>query len=81
MKLISVYDKVAQAHLNLATVRTSGEGIRQFEQECQNPQSPFYKNPNDFILKEVADYDELTATITPHEKHIILAIASDFKQS
>lgn len=80
MKLITVYDTKAQAHLMVATVRTSAEGIRQFESECKNSSSQFYKHPNDFVLKEIASYDEITAEIIPIIPHNILCTASDFKE-
>lgn len=80
MKLVTVYDTKAQAHLQLATVRTTAEGLRHFETECKNPNSQFNKYPADFVLKEVADYDELTGIISPYESHKILATAIDFKE-
>ena len=80
MKLVAVYDTKAQAHLHIATLRTSGEAIRQFESVCKNPESQFAQHPSDFILKELAEYDEITGLITPHEIPTILATASEFVQ-
>ncbi len=78
MKLVSVYDTKAQAFLHIATTRTSAEAIRQFESAAQDPKSQFNQFPNDFILYELAEYNELTAEITPHAKHLHLAVAADF---
>ena len=50
MKVFTVYDSKAQAHLNPFTMRTKGEAIRSFEQECKNPESSFAKFPSDFTL-------------------------------
>lgn len=80
MKLISVHDVKAKAFLQIATVRTPGEGIRQFESVCRDPKTQFAQFPSDFVLVELADYDELTGIITPHETHRILATASEFIQ-
>ena len=78
MKLFSVQDTKAQAFMNPAAYRTSAEAIRSFQGSCQDPQTSFAKFPSDFILFEIAEWDELTGTLTPHEKPRSLATASEF---
>lgn len=78
MKLISVKDVVAAAFLQPITVRTSAEAIRLFENQIKEPTSQFAKNPSDFILYEIADFNELTGTITPLPQPHSLATASQF---
>ena len=77
MKVFTVYDSKAQAHLNPFTMRTKGEAIRSFEQECKNPESSFAKFPSDFTLLSIADWDEETGELKP-EAHSVLASASEF---
>lgn len=77
MILVNVFDLKAQAHLNIATLRTKGEAIRQFEEICKTSDSMFAKHPSDFVLKKVAEYDEVSGIVTPVE-HEVLATASEF---
>lgn len=79
MILVSVYDTKAAAHLNIATLRTPAEAIRQFEQAARDPKSQFYQFPSDFVLKQVGEYDEFSGIVTP-VPHSILATASEFQQ-
>lgn len=79
MILVSVYDTKAKAHLNIATLRTPDEAIRQFEQASRDPKSQFAQFPSDFILKKLADYDEFSGEIKPC-LHVTLATASEFSQ-
>lgn len=80
MILVSVYDTKALAHLNIATLRTKAEAIRQFESAVKDPKSQFNQHPSDFVLKHVADYNEISGEVTPIP-HAILATASEFSQS
>ena len=80
MKLVSVYDSKAQAHLNVSVTRTSAEAIRQFESACKNKESSFNQYPQDFILKEIGVWDEITGLLSPLDAPIILATASEFVQ-
>lgn len=79
MILVSVYDTKAKAHLNIATLRTQAEAIRQFESACRDPKSQFAQFPSDFILKQVANYDEISGIVEPIP-HANLATAAEFTQ-
>ena len=73
MILVAVYDTKAEAHLHIATLRTSAEAIRQFESVVKTPESQFNKNPSDYVLKQLADYDELTGQIIAYDIPKILS--------
>jgi len=78
MKIFSVKDIKANAHIAPMTMRTAAEAIRSFEQECKNPESNFFKFPTDYILLELSDWDEREGKLTPHQAPIILGTASEF---
>lgn len=79
MKLIVVQDIKAQAYLTPITVRTIEEGIRLFSNQTKDPQSAFHKNPEDYVLHHVGDYNELNGEIKPCAPHAI-ATASQLLQ-
>lgn len=78
LKMVSVYDIKAQAFLSPQTVRTTAEGCRLFENACADQNSNFFRFPSDFVLYELAEWDELTGSIYPYEKPQTLATASDY---
>lgn len=80
MKLVAVQDTVAKAFLSPITVRTTQEGLRVFETAVKNPDHSFHKNPSDFVLFELAEFDETTGVIKPYDKHILLSTASQHLQ-
>lgn len=80
MILIAVQDIKASAFLNPITVRTTAEGIRQFESQVKNKESLFHAHPSDFILFALGEYNELTGEIKPYEQIRTLATATEFIQ-
>lgn len=77
MKVFSVYDSKAEAHLNPFPMKTTGEALRAFESACKNPDSQFNKFPSDYTLKEIAVWDEITGSISSIQ-HAVIANASEY---
>ena len=80
MKLISVKDTKADAYLNPVVVRTTAEGLRMFEAQTNDKSTMSHKHPSDFILCELADWDEISGTISTYDSPKILAVGTDFIQ-
>lgn len=78
MKLVTVYDTKAQAHLGVHVARTTAEALRQFESSCKSPDSNFYKFPSDFILFELGEFDEVTGKLTPYDDKRSIATSAEF---
>lgn len=60
----AVYDRKIQMFDSPFTVRHVGEAIREFELVQKNTETKFGKNPEDFELYKIGDYDERSAAIT-----------------
>lgn len=78
MKIFSVHDSKASAHLPPFYARTKGEAIRAFETTCKDPTSQFYLYPTDFTLVELGEFNEITAEIKSLAIPINLSHASEF---
>ena len=57
-RLFSIYDVKAQVYLVPFTEKTIGSAIRLFAHSCQNPDTLFYKHPEDFTLFHLGDFDD-----------------------
>lgn len=63
-KVVVVFDKKTALYENPSTVRHLGEAIRQWDfirKDKENPHNRIAKNPEDFDLYHIADYDDETA--------------------
>lgn len=76
--ILAVYDNKAECFLPIYTAPTTGVGVRMFEEQCQNPESPFYRHPTDFVLFELGEIDLLLGVIQDHERNINLGMAQNF---
>lgn len=67
--VIAVYDKKIGLFDQPFTVRHNGEAIREWDIVRKNPETKFGKNPEDFDLFQIGNYDEVTGAfenLTPH---------------
>lgn len=79
-KIFSVHDSKTQAYAYPFINRTAGEALRNFEISCRDENSNLNKFPSDFNLVELGEFDELTGSLIPHEKPLILSNASEYIQ-
>lgn len=80
MKLITIQDIKAECFLPVQTFKTKVDGIRAFETAVNNPDSQFNKYPEDFIMHEIGDFDELTGITKIHDRTIVIATAAELLQ-
>jgi len=75
-KIVAVYDSKAGFYMNPIVVKSIGEGERSFANEVNNPQSMLCRNPEDFGLYLVGEYDPITGIIIPEQqpKQLLLAL-------
>lgn len=73
--LCALYDRVTEAYAPIMTTHTRGEAIRSFRTECQNQESPINRNPTDYELHALGNYNEVTGEIIPFKE--IIARAED----
>lgn len=59
-KVIAVYDKKTALYDAPFSVRHIGEAIREWETITKDPKTKFGKNPEDFDLFQISEYDDTT---------------------
>lgn len=71
--VIAVFDKKIGLFDNPFVVRKNGEAIREWEHVTQDKSNRYGKNPEDYDLYQIANYDEATGAIVAIQPHIQLA--------
>lgn len=67
MNIYSIRDDKAEMFSNPMYQRNNAVAIRTFEQACQDPESQFRANPEDYSLWHVGEWHAETGIITPLE--------------
>lgn len=82
LKIFTIHDAKSEAYLTPIYFRTKGEAIRAFTATVNDETSNFSKNPEDFTLFELGEYDDCKAKLSPHLTAIPIGKALEFvKQS
>lgn len=63
MNLYSVYDAAMQLYMAPFAAHNNGHALRMFVDTVNNPESMFYKHPDDFTLDHIGTFDEKTGEI------------------
>lgn len=58
LKAFTVYDLKAEFYMKPFFCLATGEAVRSFADAINDPQSPFYKHPDDYTLYEIGTFDE-----------------------
>lgn len=78
-KVFGIYDGKACAFLQpLLFMNTPGEAIRMFESAVNDEKSMMNKYPQDFILFEIAEYDDNTGRFKSYDINKNLGCAIDY---
>lgn len=77
--IVSVYDSMVNEYVKPGAVDTTGNAIRGFQQEANNPESNIFKYPDQYTLFHVADFDTDTGVFTPLQTPKSLGLALNFK--
>lgn len=75
LQMFTVYDTAVEAYMTPFFMRSKGEAIRSFEAACKDPEHNFAKNPTDFVLFYLGEYDDETGQITQDNPPISLGTA------
>lgn len=65
--LFAVRDLKAEYFNRPMSMRTVGEALRAFQDECRSPDSALSAHPEDYVLYQVGEYDQVTGKIVPME--------------
>lgn len=78
LKVFSVYDAKIKSFMRPFVDQHTGSALRSFEEACKEPTSPFSKFASDFVLHEIATFNDETGVLTAHNPLIRQAAAIDF---
>lgn len=67
MMLYAVHDKAVNAFLPPFACRARGEAMRSFVDACTDVRHAFNKHADDYVLYELAAFDEGSGLIYPHD--------------
>lgn len=70
LKLFAIYDTKAEAYMTPFYLATKGMALRVFADCCNDPDHNFGKNPEDYVLFELGEFDANTG------KHEMLRAAT-----
>ncbi|WNK14339.1 MAG: nonstructural protein [Microvirus sp.] len=79
-KLFTIRDAAAGIYMSVWSTPTTAMAIRSFAEECTNQQSPMSKNPTDYELFEIGEFDNETGMVIETIPRSI-ARATDYKDS
>lgn len=73
LSVLAVFDRKTASFDNPFTLLHPGEGIRQFEHLMKDTNTKFGKNPEDFVLMKIGEFDISLGTFQNVSPHINLA--------
>ncbi len=73
------YDNKAKAYTPPFFIRSRGEAVRSFADQCNKPDNMFHDHPEDFVLYQVGVYDDTTGILEKIEPFENLGLASQYK--
>lgn len=77
-KVFGVYDSKAEAYLQPWFAITAGAAIRAFSDAVNEGKSPLCKHPEDYILYELADFDDATGDFVRDGNVKMLGVGSSY---
>lgn len=80
MKLFCIRDSKAEIYNTPFVQKSHGEAERTFSRLANEPDQLICRNPEDFDLFFLGEFDELTGKISPMESPLHLKKAIDFKR-
>lgn len=81
LKTFAVYDAKLEAYLQPFFMQTTGAALRAWDAVVNDPSTQFFKNPEDFTLFEIGEYDDQSGTLQAHPVKLSVGIALQFKKS
>ena len=58
LEIYAVFDKAAKAYMTPFFTHNEGLAMRSFSDAVNNPDSPFFRHPNDFTLYKMGAFDD-----------------------
>lgn len=81
LKVFAVLDTKVAAYMQPFFMRTTGEAVRAFSESVNDKSTMFYKNPADFTLFHLSDYNDMTGQFESPDHPKVVLKASDVHRS
>jgi len=78
MKFFSIYDTKVGAYMQPFPFDHAANAIRSFTQAVNDSKTSLSKNPEDFVLFELASFDEVSGTFSNHKVPFSLGTGVQF---
>lgn len=79
-KVFSLYDSKAKMFGPPFYMQTRGMAVRALADLTQDGNSMVSRHPDDFVLYQIAEFDDNTAEFINKNPHELVSMASDFKK-
>ena len=79
--IFSIYDNKALSWGTPYYSLNNAVGTRQFEDAVNQPDTPFNKHPEDYVLFAIGEFDQHTGELIPYEQSKNLGLAADYIHS
>ena len=80
-QVFSVYDSKAEEYSPPFFAKTVGLALRDFESAASNEESYISRNPEDYTLFHISEWDSDNATFIPKSTPISLGVAVEFSSN
>lgn len=79
LTIVAIHDRATDAYSTPIFVHTTGQAIRGFQDEINEPNNPMSKHPDDYDLYQLGEYDNATGAFTNLKEPRQLAIGKQLK--
>lgn len=80
-KVFSIFDNAVKAYLPPLHFRTRGEAIRSVSSALDDPGHQFSKHSQDYVLFELATFDDNTGMFVPHPAPVSCGVLTEFRRA
>ena len=78
MKVYSIYDNKAKAWTQPYYATNKATALRSFSDAVNEPDSPWAKHAEDYVLFEIGTWEEFTGELAGHDINENLGMAADY---
>ncbi len=80
LQVFAIYDTKAEAYLQPFCTHNKATAIRSFSDLANDPATQFHQHAGDYVLFQIASYDDQTAALKKLTANVNLGTALEFQQ-
>ena len=77
-QMFTVYDEKAGAYIHPFFMATTGMALRVFHDSCRDSNHAFNRNPEDYTLFHIGQFDDTSGLVEPFSTPVSLGLAINF---